>query len=78
MDQLVDDGVLAIIAGADTTSRTLTSLMYLLLTHPEAYEKLQAEIDRFYPPEDDALNPKHYRDMHYLSAVMYDFIARYS
>ena len=71
MQQLVDDGVLAIVAGADTTSSALTSLTYLLLTHPDAYEKLQAEIDKFYPAGEDALNTKHHRDMPYLTAVMY-------
>ena len=71
MQQLVDDGVLAIIAGADTTSSALTSLTYALLTHPDAYEKLQAEIDKFYPAGEDALDTKHHRDMPYLTAVMY-------
>ena len=71
MQQLVDDGVLAIIAGADTTSSAFTSLTYCLLTHPDAYEKLQAEIDKFYPAGEDALDTKHHRDMSYLTAVMY-------
>ena len=71
MQQLVHDGVLAIVAGADTTSSALTSLTYLLPTHPDVYEKLQAEIDKFYPAGEDALDMKHHRDMPYLTAVMY-------
>ena len=63
MQQLVDDGVLAIVAGADTTSSALTSLTYLLPTHPDVYEKLQVEIDKFYPAGEDALDTKHHRDM---------------
>ena len=70
MQQLVDDGVLAIIAGSDTTSAVLTSIIYCLLTHPDVYEKLQAEVDKFYPPGEDAYDPKHHRDMHYLTGVM--------
>ena len=41
MRQLVDDGILAIVGGADTVSGALTSVLYCLLTHPEAYEKLK-------------------------------------
>ena len=67
---LVDDGILAIIAGADTTSIALTSITYCLLTHPDVYERLQAEIDKFYPAGENALSPKHHRDMPYLTAVM--------
>ncbi|KAI0755286.1 high nitrogen upregulated cytochrome P450 monooxygenase 2 [Daedaleopsis nitida] len=70
MQQLVDDGVLAIVAGADTTSGALTSLFYCILTHPEVYAKLQAEIDKYYPPGEDALSTKHHRDMPYLTAVI--------
>ena len=70
MQQLVDDGVLAIIAGADTTSTALTSLMYCILTHLEVYARLQEEVDKFYPQGEDALDTKHHRNMPYLSAVM--------
>lgn len=70
MHQLTDDGCLVVVAGADTTSSALTSLFFLLLTHPAAYARLQAEIDKFYPPGEDAYDPKHHRDMHYLNAVM--------
>ena len=70
MQQLIDDGVLAIIAGADTTSSALTSLVYCLLTHPDVYARLQAEVDKFYPPGEDVYDPKHHRDMHFLNAVM--------
>ena len=70
VQQLVDDGVLAIIAGADTTANALTMLIYCLLKHPEVYEKLQEEVDKYYPPGEDAMNTKHHRDMSYLTACM--------
>ena len=68
--QLVDDGVLAVVAGADTVSSAMTSLICLILTHPETYEKLQAEVDQFYPSGEDPLDTTHQRDMPYLNAVM--------
>ena len=38
-------GGLAIIAGSDTISSAISNLFYLLLTNPEKYKRLQAEID---------------------------------
>ncbi|TBU27644.1 high nitrogen upregulated cytochrome P450 monooxygenase 2 [Dichomitus squalens] len=70
--QLYDDGVLAVVAGSDTTSSALTSVFNCLLTHPETYAKLQEEVDRFYPTGEDAFSMKHHRDMHYLQAVIYE------
>ena len=66
----MNDSILAIVAGADTTSTALTNATYCLLTQTDAYARLQAEIDKFYPPGEDALSPKHHRDMPYLTAVM--------
>ena len=48
----------------------LSSIFYCLLRNPEAYARLQAEVDKFYPPGEDSLDPKHLPDMHYLEAVM--------
>lgn len=41
------------------------------------YKKLQAEIDRFYPPGESALDPKHHKDMHYLEAVINEALRLY-
>ena len=70
VQQLVDDGVLAIIAGADTTASALTMLIFCLLAHPDVYARLQAEVDRFYPPGEDPLATQHHREMPYLNACM--------
>nr|VWO97610.1 Exopolygalacturonase (ExoPG) (EC (Galacturan 1,4-alpha-galacturonidase) (Poly(1,4-alpha-D-galacturonide)galacturonohydrolase) [Ganoderma boninense] len=67
--QLVSDGILAMVAGSDTVASTLTSLFACLFAHPEVYEKLQEEVDKYYPPG-EALHTKHHRDMHYLTGVI--------
>ena len=67
--QLVSDGILAMVAGSDTVASTLTSLFACLFAHPEVYDKLQEEVDKYYPPG-EALHTKHHRDMHYLTGVM--------
>ncbi len=71
MRQLVDDGILAIVGGADTVSGALTSVIFCLLTHPETYDKLQVEVDKYYPPGEDVFSTRWHRDMKYLEAVMY-------
>ncbi|KAI0628543.1 high nitrogen upregulated cytochrome P450 monooxygenase 2 [Trametes polyzona] len=77
VEQLVGDGVLAIIAGADTTSSALTSLFFLLVTHPEAYKRLQAEVDQFYPAGEDACGQKHHSQMPYLTACINEALRLY-
>ena len=68
---MIADGTLAIVAGADTTSSVLSSVFYCLLTHPNAYAQLRAEIDQYYPFGEDVFNTSHHADMPYLNAVMY-------
>lgn len=59
------------IAGSDTTASVLGSIVYCLIRYPDVYKRLQAEVDKFYPPEADSLDPVHHANMPYLEAVMY-------
>ena len=67
---VVSDGVLAIIAGSDTTSSVICNAIWAILQRPDVYQRLQAEVDKFYPPGEDSLDGKRIYDMHYLEAVM--------
>ena len=67
---VLSDSVLAMVAGSDTTANVLANTFWLLVRHPEVYKKLQAEVDKYYPLGEDALNPKHHPDMAYLESVM--------
>ena len=40
------------------------------MCHPEAYKRLQAEVDKLYPSSEDSLDSKHLPNMPYLEAVM--------
>ena len=45
-------------------------MLYCLLKNPHAYKRLRAEVDEFYPPEENSLDPKYHSKMPYLEAVM--------
>lgn len=62
--------MLAMIAGADTTSIALSNLFYFVLANRTVYERLQAEVDRYFPPGENALDTKHHANMPFLNAVM--------
>ena len=54
----------------------LCNLFYSVLSNPEIYKRLQAEVDHFYPRGEDSLDPKHHTEMPYMEAVMY-VVARF-
>ncbi|KAJ7056673.1 cytochrome P450 [Mycena amicta] len=65
--QVVSDGGLAIIAGAETTSTTLSHIFWLLLCNPNTYGRLQAEVD---DPKMNSGVPASQARMPYLNAVI--------
>ena len=67
---ILSDGVLALVAGSDTTASVLSNIFWSLVRHPSMYKRLQEEVDKYYPPGEDALNPKHHSNMPYLESVM--------
>jgi cytochrome P450 len=69
-DEILADGMLAIIAGADTTSTMLGHVFYYLLRHPECAVRLQQEIDAMFPAGEDPMDFARLADMPYLTACM--------
>ncbi|XP_035577947.1 cytochrome P450 3A12-like [Zalophus californianus] len=65
--ELVAQSIIFIIAGYETTSTSLSFLVYELATHPDVQQKLQEEIDATFPnkalPTYDALLQMEYLDM---------------
>jgi cytochrome P450 len=58
---------LAIIAGSDTASSTISNLFWCLLSNPVTYKRLQAEIDTL---DDDVMDFSKQARLPYLSCVM--------
>ncbi|KAJ3785945.1 high nitrogen upregulated cytochrome P450 monooxygenase 2 [Lentinula aff. detonsa] len=69
MKEVVADALLAIVAGADTTSVALTNFFYMILKHPEHYQRVQEEVDRVYA-DGDATDVFKQSRLKYLSACL--------
>ncbi|KAL4062216.1 cytochrome P450 [Scleroderma citrinum] len=76
-NEVASDGVLAIVAGSDTTATTLTCLFYSLLANKVAYCRLQAEVDKYYPPGEDPCATTYHGEMKYLTAVIKEALRLY-
>ena len=70
MNELVNHGILAVVAGTETTAIGMTCLFYAILTNPEIYAKLEAEVDKFSHGLQSPTDTSHHSEMHYLEAVM--------
>ena len=68
--KIAQNGQLAIIAGADTTSSVLTAALYYLLRNPVAYERLQAEVDGAFPGGEEPLDVTKLSQMEWLNGCM--------
>lgn len=70
-EEVVSDGVLAIVAGSDTTSTALSGLFCFVVANPDCYKRLQSEVDSVFPiGEGDPFDATRLADMPYLNAVM--------
>ncbi|KIJ68401.1 hypothetical protein HYDPIDRAFT_24686 [Hydnomerulius pinastri MD-312] len=68
---ILSNSVLAIVAGADTTSSALSNIMYYLLANPAVYKRLRDEVDEAFPPSQPCtLNPDMLPSLPFLNAVI--------
>ena len=70
LPELTANGVLAVIAGSDTTATVLTALFYYLLRHPAAYVRLREEVDATFPDGQEPLDVTKLANMSWLNACM--------
>ena len=65
------DGMLAIVAGSDTTATAVSHVLYFLARHPECMERLRKEVEDEYPGSTDPLlDFAKQAEMPYLNACM--------
>ncbi|KAJ7017517.1 cytochrome P450 [Mycena alexandri] len=70
LGDVVADGAIAVVAGADTTAAALASLFFFLLSHSKYYQQLQEEIDLHFPPGADPLDTSSHAEMKILEACI--------
>jgi cytochrome P450 len=72
-DALAAEASVGIIAGSDTSGRTLANAMFYLVTHPDAFRRLREEADAVAREQADAhafLDPGQLADLPFLQAVL--------
>jgi len=65
------DGSVAIIAGSDTTSSVLAAIFYYLLLNPEAYARLEEEVDSAFAIGEEPLDLLRLSQMDWLNGCMW-------
>jgi cytochrome P450 len=67
---VIADGALAIVAGTDTTSSSMTTLLFFLCRYRECFEKVRREIDLVFPEGADTMDTRKHPELVYLTACM--------
>ncbi|KAI0265868.1 high nitrogen upregulated cytochrome P450 monooxygenase 2 [Gloeopeniophorella convolvens] len=70
LKKVAQQGLLAMIAGSDTTSTAMTALFYYLLQNPTAYARLQEEVDAAFPHGDEPLDVSRLNGLEWLGACI--------
>ncbi|KAK0553836.1 hypothetical protein OC846_002367 [Tilletia horrida] len=68
--ELTAEALTQLIAGSDTTSNSSCAVLYHLTAHPQALEKLQAELDEALKDSEDVPTHDEVRELPYLRAVI--------
>ena len=70
LGEVIADGGLAIVAGADTTAVALCALIYLLITHDRDMRTVKEELERVFPPGSSFPDVSRCRELRFLDAAM--------
>ncbi|KIM78409.1 hypothetical protein PILCRDRAFT_11126 [Piloderma croceum F 1598] len=68
MSIIHSDGLIAVIAGSDTTATSLTAILYYLLLEPAKFDRLRSEVDGYFAPGEEPLDSTKMASMPYLNA----------
>ncbi len=75
--QLLEEVIVLLVAGHETSANALAWTLHLLATHPEVQHRLYEEIIRILPAADDAPTPDNLRQAVYLTQVIEESLRLY-
>ncbi|KAJ6460901.1 cytochrome P450 [Mycena sanguinolenta] len=64
------DGIVAVIAASDTTTSSLNSTVWFLLSNPDQYRRVQQEVDTVFVDGDDFFDVSKHQELYFLSACI--------
>ncbi|KAJ6460899.1 high nitrogen upregulated cytochrome P450 monooxygenase 2 [Mycena sanguinolenta] len=64
------DGIVAIVAASDTTTSTLSSTVWFLLSNPDYHRRVQQELDTVFVDGDDFFDVSKHQELQFLSACI--------
>ncbi|KAK7022167.1 cytochrome P450 [Favolaschia claudopus] len=64
------DSLTAIVAASDTSTTTMTSVVWFLLSHPAYYQRVQEELDRVIPSGDNLPDSDKQSHLHFVTACI--------
>ena len=70
MPAVHSDGLLAVIAGSDTTATAIAVLWYYLILDPPKFDRLRNEVDAYFPQGEEPSEFARIVNMPYLNACM--------
>jgi len=78
LQNAISDGLLALVAGSDTSATALSHTFYFLLRHPRCMERLRAEVVEAFPgTTDTSLDFSKQAEMPYLNACINETLRLY-
>jgi len=77
IEDVMADGLLAIVAGSDTSTIALSHTIYFMLQQPQYFTRLREEIDAAFPPGEDILNFTRLGELPYLNACLNEALRLY-
>ena len=68
-DELIENGLILVVAGSETTASLMTAVTWLLCTNPDKYQKVRYEVRSTFR-SDEEMNTKTVNDLPYMIAVL--------
>ncbi|KAJ7052211.1 high nitrogen upregulated cytochrome P450 monooxygenase 2 [Mycena amicta] len=75
--EVVVDGVLAIVAGSDTTSMALSSFIWCMMSNPDIYARARAEVDAVYADAEAILDSGKHGELQFVTACIQESLRLY-